>query len=77
MRRQFPANCEKTSNVCNPSCDYDYRYVTARGCARVCVCVCVLVLTIELDSTANFNNYIYTNNGGEGIACAFCVLWWP
>lgn len=40
---EIPANCEKTSNVCNPSCDYDY-------------------------STANFNNYIYTNNGGEGPA---------
>ena len=45
--RQIPANCEKTSNVCNPSCDYDYRYVTARAraraCVRVCACVCVCV----------------------------------
>ena len=67
---QIPANCEKTSNVCDPSCDYDYRcaHIHTHSSAGAWRC-----LTRCGDgSTANFNNYIYTNDGGEGIACA-CV----
>ena len=59
---EIPANCQGTPNVC------DVRLNTSWGKQGVCT---------GLYNTANFNNYIYTNNMGVGPAYSnMCIRAW-